>query len=284
MTIADLMAVAVVMALGGAPSDGDLASGQVHGAPMASPSVTKVERIAQAAPAPQAAPVRDGGTVAAPGGSPQAPAPKPGPSEPPAAAMTAEVKALVERVQGFYEKTQDFTAKFQQDYTYKTFKRKQTSSGTVAFKKPGLMRWEYLQPSARTFVISNDKVYAYDPQALTLTKGNFDSSQLSASVTFLWGKGKLADEFNIAKVACKDCKGVLLELTPKKPDPRFRMVKLEVDPATAQVRRSIVIDPDGSENAITFSELKTNTGLKDDAFKLTPAANTQVIDMTRGGK
>lgn len=284
MTIADVMAVAVVMALGGAPSDGDLASGQVHGAPMATPSVTRVERIAQAAPTPQPSPVRDGGTAAASGGSQQTPAPAAAPSEPPAAGMTPEVKALVERVQGFYEKTQDFTAKFQQDYSYKTFKRKQTSTGTVAFKKPGLMRWEYLQPSARTFVISNDKVYAYDPQAMTLTKGNFDSSQLSASVTFLWGKGKLADEFNIEKVACKGCKGVLLQLTPKKPDPRFRMVKLEVDPNTAQVRRSIVIDPDGSENAITFSELKTNTGIKDDAFKLTPAANTQVIDMTRGPK
>ncbi|MDQ3262551.1 MAG: outer membrane lipoprotein carrier protein LolA [Myxococcota bacterium] len=195
--------------------------------------------------------------------------------------MAADVKALVERMQGFYEKTQDFTARFQQDYTYQAFKRKQTSTGTVAFKKPGLMRWEYLKPSTRTFVLSNDKVYAYDPAAMTLTKGTFDSSQLSASVTFLWGKGQLADEFQIAKVACKDCQGTLLELTPKEADPRFKLIRLEVDPKTAQVRRSIVIDPDGSQNAITFLDMKTNTGLTDAAFKLAPPANTQVIDMTR---
>lgn len=241
-------------------------------------------KVAQATPAPGAKP-----------GTPGAPAPKPAAPEPatkgptaaagkPAAAAPALGQAerdLVTRMQAFYEKTADFRADFQQVYAYKTFKRKQTSSGTVTFKKPGLMRWEYLKPEPRTFVLAGDKIYAHDPEAKLLTRAAIDTSQLSASVTFLFGKGNLLDEFDISKVACSSCKGTLLELIPKKPDPRFRKVQLEVDPQSAQVISSTVVDPDGSENKITFLNLKTNVGVNEDHFKLAPPAGTQVVDYSQ---
>jgi outer membrane lipoprotein carrier protein len=194
--------------------------------------------------------------------------------------MTPEVKALVDRMQGFYERTQDFTADFRQEYVYKTFNRTVVSTGTVAFQKPAKMRWEYLTPSKRSFVLSGELIYALDPEAQTLTKAALPTSQLSASVTFLWGKGKLSDEFVISRTECKECVGTLLTLVPKKPDARFREVQLDIDPKTAQVRRSIVIDPDGSRNTITFSSLKTNVGLPKETFQLTPPPGTQIVDTT----
>lgn len=204
-------------------------------------------------------------------GAPPAPAAKP---------MEPAVKALVDRMQAFYEKTQDFTADFQQSYAYAGFKKVQQSSGKVTFRKPALMRWEYAKPSPKTFVLAGDKVYAHDPEAMTLTKASIATNQLSASVTFLWGQGKLADEFSIAKVACEKCTGVLLELTPLKPDPRFRVVRLEVDPVSAQVVKSVVVDPDGSTNSISFGKLTTNAGIDEKAFKLSPPEGTQVVDYT----
>ncbi len=196
--------------------------------------------------------------------------------------MTAEVKALVERVQAFYEKTQDFKANFRQDYSYKAFKRVQTSTGTVTFRKPALMRWEYEKPSPKTFVLAGQRVFAYDPEAKLITRAAISTNKLSASVTFLWGQGRLADEFSIAKKACETCKGVLLEMTPLLPDARFRKVLLEVDPVSAMVTKSTVIDPDGSENAITFLDLKTNVGVDEIAFKLVPPPGTQVQDFMGG--
>lgn len=206
-------------------------------------------------------------------GAADAGAPPPRPPEP-----THEVRTLVERMQAFYENTQDFTARFRQDYLYKTFGRKVTSTGTVAFKKPAQMRWEYETPSKRTFVLSGEKVYTWDPGANTLTRAALPSSELSSSVTFLWGKGQLLDEFGIVRAPCPDCQGILLVLTPKKVEGRFRELKLELDPKTAQVRRSVVIDPDGSENSITFSDLKTNVGLGKDRFQLEVPEGTQVLD------
>ena len=195
--------------------------------------------------------------------------------------MTAEVKALVDRVQAFYEKTTDFTADFTQDYTYAAFKRTTTSSGKVTYAKPAQMRWDYLKPSARTFVLAKDRVHALDPEAMTLTTASMSTSQLSASVTFLWGQGKLADEFSILKKDCRDCKGTQLELTPLKPDPRFQRVLLEVDPKSAAVLKSTVIDPDGSQNAISFGAMQLNTGVDAKKFILVPPPGTQVIDYTK---
>lgn len=225
-------------------------------------------------------PIADAGvaTVVTPPPAPSAPA------APPAApkSLAPDVKTLVDRMQSFYEKTEDFTAEFEQKYTYKKFKRVQVSKGKVTFKKPGLMRWDYKTPSPKTFVLAGDKVYAHDPEAMILTKASIDTSQLSASVTFLFGQGKLADEFSIEKIACKACTGTLLQLVPLKPDPRFKRILLETDPSTAQVLRSTVIDPDGSENAITFKNLKTNTGVDEKtAFKLNTPEGTQVQDYTK---
>jgi outer membrane lipoprotein carrier protein len=203
--------------------------------------------------------------------------------------LTPEVKALVDRVQAFYEKTADFTAGFEQRYAYTASKRTQTSTGQVTFKKPAMMRWEYEKPSKKTFVLAGPKIYAYDPEAKLLTVAAIGTNQLSASVTFLWGQGKLADEFAIVAKPCAPadggaCATQVLEMTPLKPDPRFKRVLLEVDLKTAQVIKSTVIDPDGSQNAISFLQLKTNTGVDAAGFKLNVPQDTQVQDFTGGAK
>jgi outer membrane lipoprotein carrier protein len=231
---------------------------------------------ASATPAP--APAAPAAPVAAP-----APAPVAAPAVV-KGSVAPEVKVLVERMQAFYEKTEDFKASFKQDYKYKLVHRTQTSTGTVTYKKPGLMRWEYEQPSKRTFVLAGNKVYAYDPEGQSLTVGSVDTSKLSASVTFLFGQGRLADEFNIKQGVCADCKGTLMVLDPVQTDPRFKQVRLEVDPKTAQVLKSTVVDPDGSENAIAFLDLKTNVGVSADSFKINPPEGTRVDDFTKQKK
>jgi outer membrane lipoprotein carrier protein len=244
---------------------------------------------AQPAAAPEAKPAAPAQTKAAvPAAEPSKPMAPAAEAAKPAqtvkGSVAPEVKPLVDRMQAFYEKTNDFKADFKQDYKYKTFRRTQTSTGTVIYKKPGLMRWEYEKPSKRTFVLAANKIYAHDPEAQSLTVASVDTSKLSASVTFLFGQGKLVDEFNITKGTCADCKGTLLVLDPAQPDPRFRQVRLEVDTKTAQVLKSTVVDPDGSENTIAFLNLKTNVGIETDSFKINPPEGTRVDDFTKKKK
>lgn len=241
--------------------------------PVAAAPAQAPQAAAPAAAAPQAPKA-----AVVPKAEPKA---EPTPRPTPGSQVAPEVRELVERMQAFYEKTQDFEARFKQDYRYQAFQRSQSSTGTVLYRKPALMRWDYDKPNARTFVLAGQKVYAYDPQAQTLSVAKVDTSQLSASVTFLFGQGRLADEFSIARGTCASCKGVLLVLDPLKPDPRFRQVRLEVDPKTAQVLKSTVVDPDGSENTIAFTDLKTNVGVGAERFKINPPEGTRVDDLTQ---
>lgn len=211
----------------------------------------------------------------------------------PGVAMDPAVKKLVDAMQAFYEKTNDFSARFDQSYKYASFNRTQQSSGTVVFRKPKklakgeleapAMRWDYEKPEQKSIVVTGGLVYMYQPEAKQLTKAAFNASSLSASVTFLWGVGKLADEFYITKVDRPDLTrdGTALQLVPKKQDPRFDRVFMVVDPKTHEVAQTVVVDPDGSTNHMTFSGVKTDQNIPNDRFSLNPPPDTQVIDMTK---
>ncbi len=201
-------------------------------------------------------------------------------------AMTPEVRQAVEKMQKFYEDTRDFDANFKQTYKYKTFARKTKASGRVRFMKSGAsMRWDYEKPNEKVFVIAGEKVYAYDKEAQQLTISRLNSDRLSASITFLWGQGKLTHEFIIQKSTRQDDQNrFTLELTPKTNDPRFQKIYFVLDPNSYSVRESLVIDPDGSENHMLFSEIKTDTGLSRADFRINPPKGTNIIRMDGTGE
>lgn len=232
---------------------------------------------ATAATAPATAP-----TAAKESAAQKAPAPKVSPA-PKAAAqpMAADVKNAVDQMQKFYEETRDFQARFEQHYTYKSFGRTTKASGTVRFLKSGAsMRWDYLKPNEKVFVVAANKVFAYDKEAKQVTVSSIETERLSASITFLWGQGRLEREFDIQKASRDDLKGgIALELTPKKPDPRFQKVFFLIDAKTFAVKESIVVDPDGSENRVAFLDVKTNAGFGTEAFQIAYPPDTQVIRM-----
>ena len=58
-----------------------------------------------------------------------------------------EVREVVKQLQTRYEKTKDLQADFTQKTMIEGFERPITSSGKVYIKKPGRLRWNYLDPS-----------------------------------------------------------------------------------------------------------------------------------------
>ncbi len=60
-----------------------------------------------------------------------------------AAVLSASVDDVATKVQEVYEKAQSYKAHFVQEVTLKTIDKTEKDEGTVCFKKPGKMRWEY---------------------------------------------------------------------------------------------------------------------------------------------
>src|SRR5512144_150707 len=173
-----------------------------------------------------------------------------------------DASALAEKVQAYYDRTKDFQASFVQTYTYAAAARSQTSRGTLRVKKPGKLRWDYAEPSKKTIVVSGSRLVQYEPEEnQAYVDEHFDASAMSAAVTFLLGKGKLAREFELS------VDGGRLVLTPRKPDARVDRVVLTVA-ESGEVTGTRVVDGSGNSNEIAFQNLQRNVGLKDDVFAL----------------
>ncbi len=173
-----------------------------------------------------------------------------------------DASAVAEKVQAYYDRTKDFQASFVQTYTYAAAGRSQTSRGTLRVKKPGKLRWDYAEPSKKTIVVSGSRLVQYEPEEnQAYVDEHFDASAMSAAVTFLLGKGKLAREFELSMEEGR------LVLTPRKPDARVDRVVLTVA-ESGEVRGTRVVDGSGNANEIAFQNLQRNVGLKDDVFAL----------------
>ncbi len=191
---------------------------------------------------------------------------------PSAPAQDPAAVALVAKVQAFYDRTKDLTARFQQTYTYAGFGRKQVSAGRLSVKKPGMMRWDYETPEPKTVAVKGSRLVQWEPAAnQAYVDERFDSTALSAAVTFLVGKGDLAKEF----VPSLGKDGALV-LTPRTPDPRVASVTLTVN-ADGQVLGTRVLDGSGNVNELRFEDVKRNVGLKDAAFEVTLPANVHRV-------
>jgi len=197
---------------------------------------------------------------------------------PHAAAKDMTADQVADKLQKIYEQTKDFKAAFVQEYHSKALGSTKTSSGFVYVKKPGLMRWDYKTPRPKFFVADGKALFIYDPDLeQVMVDRSFSGSDLSTAVTFLWGKGKLRQEFKVSFAEGGDAQHYLLELTPKS-RARFNKLWFKVERKTFRVVETVVEDPGGNTNTIRFSKMTTNVGLKDESFKFQIPDGVDVIE------
>jgi outer membrane lipoprotein carrier protein len=204
---------------------------------------------------------------------------------PPAARL--DVHAVVERVQKRYDGASDFRARFAQTLTNAAFGRKTSLSGEVLFKKPGRMRWNYDKPEPKTYVADGTTLWLYEPEDKQAFKQDLKSSQLPAALAFLTGQGKLASEFEVA--FARDTPygtpgDYVLALSPRQPQAQVKSILFIVDPASFNVRESVITDAQGNVNDLLFSDIRVNTGVSDATFRWSPPAGVRVIDTGKLGK
>ncbi len=188
----------------------------------------------------------------------------------------SELDALVGRVQKFYEDTKDFEAEFIQTYTRTALSRTSESRGTVKIKKPGMMRWDYSTPVAKHFIADGKQLVVYEPEDEVVTiQKSFKSSDLSSSLSFLLGEGKLMDSFVPRLLEEKSPEHRRIELTPKKDATYLRLVLL-VERDSGRVLESTLFETAGNTNHFKFKNTKTNVGLDSKQFTFTPPAGAEV--------
>ncbi|MBD88863.1 MAG: hypothetical protein CL940_00810 [Deltaproteobacteria bacterium] len=205
------------------------------------------------------------------------------PAAPAALPEERSASALDQLIDGVEERTSrisNYEAKFHQEVTRKHLPRPLKRSGTVYFKKPGMMRWDYQIPERVYYISDGQVLWSYEAREKLAYKLPVKNSELYSALKFLFGQGKLREEFSIRQVAAT--KGLLgLELTPKVPQSGYTKLVLEVSSETYDIRSTILFDPIGNESRVRFENAKTDKVLKEAAFRFTPPDGVRVEDLTR---
>jgi outer membrane lipoprotein carrier protein len=149
-----------------------------------------------------------------------------------------------------------------------------TSSGKVYIKKPGRLRWNYLEPSTEDIYVQGDDVKVYVPEHKQLMVGKLTNMSASrAPLELLQGAAKLDASFNAEPTAGKS-RGVggirLVTLVPKSHESQahgtVQKIVVEVFPKTYFIRSVSLFEISGNVSNFEFSSLQSNIGLDDELF------------------
>ena len=215
--------------------------------------------------------------LAMPAGAQDKPAPDA--EQPNAATPTAQDAA--KRIQQFYAQTKDYQAKFTQTYHDLAAGSKKVNHGTVYFKKPGKMRWDYMKTGGtpdKLYVSDGSSFWVYEYDFKQVFKQCLKDSQLPTSLSFLMGEGDLLKEFDIEHTKASTAAKPQLKLTPKEPTPNYKELRFTLDPQTYQVIRTEIYDPYGNKNEIEFQKVQVNKNLPDKGFDFKVPKGARVLN------
>ena len=198
-----------------------------------------------------------------------------------APARAAEDPAqLAARIQKKYASLSSFTAGFTQAIRNAASGDTENRSGTIAFKKPTLVRWETVKPEKELLVVGKDAVWDYfeeDKEAYRYSVKEIISSK--TMLRFLTGQANLTEDFIVAP--SKDAPGpnqAVLDLAPREPEPGLVMARIWVDLATDLIARIRIQDFYANTNDLTLTNLAVNPKLGDALFAFTPPKDAKVRD------
>ena len=191
--------------------------------------------------------------------------------------VAPKVADVIRKLQARYDATKDFTADFTQTVEAVTLGKPLQSTGQVYFKRPGRMRWEFLEPEKQTIVADGTLLWVYQPEHHQVLKTPFRAAFQSATpISFLLGVGQLKNDFD-ATLLSSGPDVVRLKLVPKR-EHEIGVLVLDVDPQTYDILAAEVTDPLGNVTRLSFSNLRRDVGLDDSPFTFTIPPGTDVVE------
>ena len=189
----------------------------------------------------------------------------------PAAAQDCD-EALLQRVQRAYQALDGFQGRFEQE-DRRSDGDVLTAQGSIAYRKPGQMRWEYDPPNEQLLVTDGETVWLYDPLLDNVTIESLAEVAPGTPLTFLLGAGELTRDFRCRPLTWPPPQDGLtyLELVPREPIPTLESIQLGVRRKTAALVVLVMIDPQNNARIVR---------MKDIAYGVVDLPETFVFEVT----
>ena len=191
-----------------------------------------------------------------------------------AAPCSGAETALLARAQQVYQGLASFQGAFAQEDRVPGA-AVLTASGTISYRRPGRMRWEYAAPNEQLLVTDGKTVWLYDPLLESVTEQALEEVTEGTPLKFLLGAGNLSGDF-ACRALTQPPPGqdglTYLELVPHAAIPTLSFLQLGVRPDSARIEAFRMLDTQGGERWVRLSGVKTGVTLPADhfTFKIKP--------------
>lgn len=199
----------------------------------------------------------------------------------PGQSQTPSLDEIVTKVQRQYDTHADFRAHFVQESMVKSLGKKQTSEGTVSFKKPGKMRWTYHKPFKQEIISDGKTLWTYRPEDKQVMVSHMSQAvQGKVPSTFLAGLGNLKLDFQVrwGKEPSPQ-EDYFLELTPNEFQGSLEKLFLLIDRENFRILQAKIQDVMGNTTQIRFSKIQFDNRLSDSLFTFTPPPGVEVFKL-----
>jgi outer membrane lipoprotein carrier protein len=199
----------------------------------------------------------------------------------PGRSQTLSLDEILTKVQRQYDTHANFRAHFVQESMVKSLGKKQTSEGTVSFKKPGKMRWTYHKPFKQEIISDGKTLWTYRPEDKQVMVSHMSQAvQGKVPSTFLAGLGNLKLDFQVRwgkEPTPKE--DYFLELTPNEFQGSLEKLFLLIDRENFRILQAKIQDVMGNTTQIRFSEIQFDNRLPDSLFTFTPPPGVEVFKL-----
>jgi outer membrane lipoprotein carrier protein len=208
----------------------------------------------------------------------------------------SSAQSIAHLLEEHYRRPKTLQAVFLERYS-ESQKQARIESGTVYFKRPGRMRWDYESPEKKLFLADGKTVWFYVPFDHSVTKAPAkESSDWRTPLALLTGKAdlsRLCSRIDLVQQTGIPEDHSVLRCLPKGQDKNgapsdasseipgagdFTDVFLEVNSGSGELERIEIQQPGGIELEYRFGNWKTDIALSDDLFRFQVPAGVAVVD------
>lgn len=199
-----------------------------------------------------------------------------------APAKTTDVHQVVGRLEARYNSATTLRATFLERYN-EAGRTTREEAGTVFFRRPGKMRWEYESPEPKLFVTDGRTVWFYVPGDKTVVRAPVkETSDWRLPFALLTRKAALSricSRIDLETGAGAAESGhVMLRCTPKERGEGIREILIGVDSETGDLERVVVRETAGIEIDFRFANWARDLPLAESAFRFSAPAGVAIVN------
>ena len=193
---------------------------------------------------------------------------------------------IAQKLQTTYEKAQSLVADFNQTTTMKFSSRIRQGSGTMVFRKPGRMRWDYVTPDYQVLISDGETIsmyFAKNRQMIVSDAKEYLQSDVTYS--FFTGNGNILKDFEVSgsDIYPEPENAFLIKMSPKSVHPQVASIYLWINHDTFLITHMQILDHFDTVTDLFFDNIKINSDrygnsvINDDLFVFKPPDGTEII-------